>query len=187
MSQFGKRQSIIDLCQQIETCLIENNRLLLPSCYFRTDLFSSEQTSALLPQLQQIVNKHKGRVVDSLDDADHIIYPPSSEETSGSGGGGDATNPWVRVVKRRPKEAMVLVHKYFTPDSHDEWLSGVDLDEDAAAALNESGQSVGGSDVFEVTAHWLLDTDTFNEWMNQVCIVILLTYYSTDHMKMKNN
>lgn len=164
LTLFGKRQAIIELCQQIETCLIDNNRLLLPSCYFRADLFSAEQAATLLPQLQQIVTKHRGRVVDSPDDADHIIFPASSEESPDAGNGG---NPWVRVVKRRPKEAMLLVHRYFTPDSHDEWLNGIDLDEDAAASLNESSQSAGGSDVYEVTANWLLDTDLYNEWMNQ--------------------
>jgi SWI/SNF related-matrix-associated actin-dependent regulator of chromatin subfamily C len=164
LTAFGKRQSIIDLCQQIETCLIESNRLLLPSCYFRTELFGSAH-QGLLQQLQTIVTKHKGRVVDSMDDADHIIYPPSSDEGADPTNGG---NPWVRVVKRRPKDSLVLVHRYFTPDSHDEWLNGVDMDDDAAAALNESGQSTGASDVYEVTANWLLDTDLYNEWMNQV-------------------
>jgi hypothetical protein len=108
------------------------------------------------------VTKHKGQVVNTPEEADHIIYPMSYEEAADPTNGG---NPWVRVLKRKPKDAMLLLHRYFTPDSHDEWLHGIELDEDSS--LNDSGQSAGG-DVWEVTANWLLDTELYNEWMNQV-------------------
>lgn len=161
LSLFGKKNQIVELCSQIETTLVENKRLLYPTCYFRDDLFVGAELSALLAKLQEIVRKHKGKVAESAEDADHIIYPPSSDESSDPT---NSNNHWIRVVKKRGKDA-IQIHRLFTPDSHDEWLNATDVDEDAAG-LNDSTNSAGG-DVWELTANWLLDTELFNEWMNQ--------------------
>lgn len=72
---------------------------------------------------------------------------------------------WVRVIKKRGKDNY-LVHRIFTPDSQDQWLTTGDLDEEAAG-LNDDTNNQSGGDIWEITANWLLDTETFNEWMNQ--------------------
>lgn len=161
MNLFGKKSQIIDLFSQIESCLVENSRLLYPTCYFRTDLFQTQDLQSLLLKLHEIVKKHKGQIASSVEDADHIIYPPSFEESLDTS---NNNNHWVRVIKKRGKDS-ILIHRLFTPDSHDEWLS-VEID-DEAAGLNDSVNNTSGGDVWEVTANWLLDTDIFNEWMNQ--------------------
>ncbi len=134
---------------------------MFPTCYFREDLFTSTNSTDLLQRLRDIVQKHRGTIAISADDADHIIYPPSFEESQDST---NNQNHWVRVVRRKSKESL-LIHRLFTPDSHDEWLNGVEVDDDAPG-LNESGSNASG-DIWEVTANWLLDTDAYNEWMNQ--------------------
>ena len=58
------------------------------------------------------------------------------------------------------------MHRLFTPDSHDEWIANLDVD-DEQAGLNDSSNNASGSEVWEVTSQWLLDTDMYNEWMNQ--------------------
>jgi SWI/SNF related-matrix-associated actin-dependent regulator of chromatin subfamily C len=97
-----------------------------------------------------------------MEDADHVIYPPALDEPNTQE---NRQQPWIRVIKKRGKES-ILVHRLFTPDSHDEWISNVDIDDDAAG-LNDSSNNASGGDVWEVTANWLLDTDIYNEWMNQ--------------------
>ena len=161
LSVFGKKAQLFELCSLVETSLVENQRLLYPTCYFRQDLFSSSELNSLLVRLQEIVRKHKGQLVDKLEEADHVIYPPCADEIH------DPNNrpEWIRVVKKRSKDS-ILIHRYFTPDSQDQWLDNVEVD-DEAAGLNDSGNNSSGGDIWEITANWLLDTDVYNEWMNQ--------------------
>lgn len=161
LTLFGKRAQVIDLCAQIERALIENNTLAYPACYFRQELFVGGDLPALYARLLDIVKKHKGTVAAHQQDADHVIYPPSSDELAES-----SRAQWVRVLKKDTRKDSILIHRLFTPDSHDEWLSNIEIDDDAAG-LNDSSNNASGGDVWEVTANWLLDTDLYNEWMNQ--------------------
>ncbi len=134
---------------------------MYPSCYFKQELFTNHET--LLAHLHEIVKKHKGQVVDKLDEADHVIYPPATDELNDTS---ENNRPeWIRVIKKRGKD-QVLIHRIFTPDSQDQWLSNVEIDDDAAG-LNDDAHNTSGGDIWEITANWLLDTDTYNEWMNQ--------------------
>lgn len=134
---------------------------MYPSCYFRHELFTSTENQALLSHLHQIVKKHKGQVVEKLDEADHVIYPPAMDEFNDV----NERLEWIRVIKKRGKD-QVLIHKIFTPDSQDKWLTNVEID-DEAAGLNDDSHNTSGGDIWEITANWLLDTDMYNEWMNQ--------------------
>lgn len=159
LQSFGKKNELLDLCSQVETCLIENQRLVLPKCYIKQDLFNTAELQSLYARLVDILKKHKGQLADSVQEADHVIYPPSSDETS-------CNTEWIRVIKKRGKD-NILVHRLFTPDSQDQWLNNIEIDDEAAGLNDSNNSSNGGSDVWEVTANWLLDTDLYNEWMNQ--------------------
>ena len=166
MTLFGKRASVIELCIEIEACLVANQRLLYPTCFFRADLFAkSAPLLDLHARLVDIVKAHKGQVVDTAEEADHVVYPPVSEADEPQTSAAAAVPKWIRVIKKRGKDA-VLLHRLFHPDSHDEWISNVEID-DEAAGLNDSSNEASGGDVWEVAANWLLDTHTYNEWMNQ--------------------
>ena len=161
MTLFGKKAQVIDLCAQIENALIENNTLAYPTCYFRQELFVGGDLPSLYTRLLEIVKKHKGTIAANQEDADHVIYPPSSDELNES-----SRCQWVRVLKKDTRKDSILIHRLFTPDSHDEWLSNIEIDDDAAG-LNDSSNNASGGEVWEVTANWLLDTELYNEWMNQ--------------------
>ena len=161
MALFGKRAQILDLFGQVETVLLENDCLLYPKVFFRQEYFTGSELQSLSNRLIEIVKKHKGKVCQNISDADHIIYPPSSEEVSDS-----SKCQWIRVLKKDTRKDSILIHRLFTPDSHDEWLSNIDVDDDMAG-LNDSSNNASGSEVWEVTSNWLLDTDLYNEWMNQ--------------------
>lgn len=115
-----------------------------PSCYLRPEI-----DAQLCDKLREIIKKHKGTLSNSQDDADHIIYPPIDEKKP-------SDTEWIRVVQKRGKDA--LIHTWYLPDSHDQWLQNVDIDEP------EPNDNCG---IWNVNANWILDTEKFNEWMNQ--------------------
>jgi len=157
---FGKPAQLVELCALIEQSLVDNQRIMYPSCYFRQDLFVGSENQSLLNRLNEIVKRHNGQVVDKIEDADHIIYPAIQDLIEPAD-----RKDWVRVLKKRGKES-VLVHRIFTPDSQDQWLTNLEIDEDVAG-LNDSTNNTSGGDIWELAANWLLDTDLFNEWSNQ--------------------
>ncbi len=152
------------MCSQIEDYLIENSRLSYPTIHFRSDLFTGNELNALLNRLKDIAKKHKSQIVDKPEEADHIVYPPSIDEQQHLDVATQRIE-YIRVVKKRGKDS-ILVHRLYTPDSQDYWINNLEIDDDAAG-LNDSGNNSSGGDIWEVTANWLIHTDTFNEWMNQ--------------------
>ena len=54
--------------------MIERNVLTLPICYLRPEIDKRLQS-----QLKQIIEKNKGTVAEKEEDADHIVYPPLTE------------------------------------------------------------------------------------------------------------
>ena len=68
------RNEVIKLFQNLQTLLIERNVLTLPICYLRPDIERRLQV-----QLKQIIEKNHGTVAEKEEDADHIVYPPLTE------------------------------------------------------------------------------------------------------------
>ena len=68
------RSEGIKLFQYIQKLLIERNVLTLPICYLRPNI-----EKRLQAQLKQIIEKNNGTVAEKEEDADHIVYPPITE------------------------------------------------------------------------------------------------------------
>uniref|UniRef100_A0A8C5UHQ8 SWI/SNF related, matrix associated, actin dependent regulator of chromatin subfamily c member 1 n=1 Tax=Malurus cyaneus samueli TaxID=2593467 RepID=A0A8C5UHQ8_9PASS len=67
-------------------------------------------------------------------------------------------NEWLRPVMRKDKQ--VLVHWGFFPDSYDTWVHANEIDAEIEdPPIPEKP--------WKVHAKWILDTDVFNEWMNE--------------------
>ena len=60
--------------QFIQNSLIARQVLTLPICYLRPDIDKRLQS-----QLKQIIEKNNGTVAEKEEDADHIVYPPLTE------------------------------------------------------------------------------------------------------------
>jgi len=142
---------IIKLFQHLQKLLIDRNVLTLPICYLRPDIDKRLQT-----QLKQIIEKNKGTVADKEEDADHIVYPPITENPKEIDNERDSEV--VRVVEKRGKDARL--HYWFYPDSFDIWVSNVDAEESEKRDETFTG-------IWHVAANWILDTAEFNEWMNE--------------------
>lgn len=68
------RNEVIKLFQYIQKLLIDRNVLTLPICYLRPEIDKRLQS-----QLKQIIEKNNGTVAEKEEDADHIVYPPITE------------------------------------------------------------------------------------------------------------
>uniref|UniRef100_A0A8D2L249 SWI/SNF related, matrix associated, actin dependent regulator of chromatin subfamily c member 1 n=1 Tax=Varanus komodoensis TaxID=61221 RepID=A0A8D2L249_VARKO len=65
---------------------------------------------------------------------------------------------WLRPVMKKDKQ--VLVHWGYFPDSYDTWIHATDIE----AEIEEPPIP---EKPWKVHAKWILDTDVFNEWMNE--------------------
>uniref|UniRef100_A0A7N8WQ63 SWI/SNF related BAF chromatin remodeling complex subunit C1b n=1 Tax=Mastacembelus armatus TaxID=205130 RepID=A0A7N8WQ63_9TELE len=134
----------VEMYGTIERALIQNNCMSLPVVYLDPTL-DQELTS----RLTGIITKHQGALTEDRLLASHHIYPspPATEE-----------DEWMRPVMR--KEKHVLVHWGMHPDSYDSWLSSSDVE-------GEVEEPPLPERPWKVHAGWILDTDVFNEWMNE--------------------
>ncbi|XP_077779914.1 SWI/SNF complex subunit SMARCC2 isoform X8 [Podarcis muralis] len=134
----------VEMFMTIEKSLVQNNCLSRPNIYLHPDVDPKLQA-----KLKDIVKRHQGTVTEDKNNASHIVFPvPGSLEEE----------EWVRPIMKRDKQ--VLLHWGYYPDSYDTWIPASEIEapvEDAPTP--EKPRKVHGK--------WILDTDTFNEWMNE--------------------
>ncbi|XP_034016750.1 SWI/SNF complex subunit SMARCC1b [Thalassophryne amazonica] len=134
----------VEMFAAIERTLIQNNCMSLPVVYLDPTL-DQELTS----RLTAVITKHQGTLTEDRALASHHICPllASTEE-----------DEWMRPVMR--KENHVLVHWGMHPDSYDTWLPSSDVEGEVEELPHLERP-------WQVHASWVLDTDVFNEWMNE--------------------
>ncbi|XP_048344511.1 SWI/SNF complex subunit SMARCC2 isoform X14 [Sphaerodactylus townsendi] len=134
----------VEMFMTIEKSLVQNNCLSRPNIYLHPDIDPKLQA-----KLKDIIKRHQGTVTEDKNNASHIVFPvPGSLEEE----------EWVRPIMKRDKQ--VLLHWGYYPDSYDTWIAASEIEapvEDAPTAEKPR----------KVHAKWILDTDTFNEWMNE--------------------
>ncbi|XP_061738757.1 SWI/SNF complex subunit SMARCC1b isoform X2 [Nerophis ophidion] len=134
----------VEMFATIEKTLIQHNCMSHPVVYLDPSL-----DQALASRISGIVTKHQSTItVDRVLASHHICpFPESTDEEE-----------WMRPVMQ--KQNHVLVHWGMHPDSYDSWLSSSEVDGDVEEPLNAEKP-------WRVHAGWVLDTDDFNEWMNE--------------------
>ncbi|XP_063308936.1 SWI/SNF complex subunit SMARCC1 isoform X2 [Pelobates fuscus] len=134
----------VEMFMSIEKTLMQNNCLSRPTVYLTPEI-----DLKLANKLKDIVKRHQGAVTEEKQKASHHVYPvptPLDEDE------------WLRPVMKKDKQ--VLVHWGYYPDSYDTWIPSTDLDvEIEDPPIPEKP--------WKVHAKWILDTDIFNEWMNE--------------------
>ncbi|XP_053215489.1 SWI/SNF complex subunit SMARCC1 isoform X2 [Podarcis raffonei] len=132
----------VEMFMNIEKTL--NNCLSRPTIYLVPEI-----ELKLANKLKDIVKRHQGTVTDEKSKATHHIYPvPTSLDEE----------EWLRPVMKKDKQ--VLVHWGYYPDSYDTWVHATDIDAEIEdPPIPEKP--------WKVHAKWILDTDVFNEWMNE--------------------
>ncbi|XP_028289577.1 SWI/SNF complex subunit SMARCC1b [Parambassis ranga] len=134
----------VEMFGTIEKALIQNNCMSQPVVYLDPTV-----DPELASRLTGIITKHQGTIIEDRTLASHHIYalPASTDE-----------DEWMRPVMRKDKH--VLVHWGMHPDSYDSWLSSSDVEGEVEELPHVERP-------WRVHAGWVLDTDVFNEWMNE--------------------
>ncbi|XP_029820524.1 SWI/SNF complex subunit SMARCC1 [Manacus vitellinus] len=134
----------VEMFMTIEKTLVQNNCLSRPTIYLIPDI-----ELKLANKLKDIVKRHQGTVTEEKSKATHHVYPsPTSMDD----------DEWLRPVMKKDKQ--VLVHWGFFPDSYDTWVHANEIDAEIEdPPIPEKP--------WKVHAKWILDTDVFNEWMNE--------------------
>uniref|UniRef100_A0A8C3K7K2 SWI/SNF related, matrix associated, actin dependent regulator of chromatin subfamily c member 1 n=1 Tax=Calidris pygmaea TaxID=425635 RepID=A0A8C3K7K2_9CHAR len=134
----------VEMFMNIEKTLVQNNCLSRPTIYLIPDI-----ELKLANKLKDIVKRHQGTVTEEKSKATHHVYPsPTSMDD----------DEWLRPVMKKDKQ--VLVHWGYFPDSYDTWVHANEIDAEIEdPPIPEKP--------WKVHAKWILDTDVFNEWMNE--------------------
>uniref|UniRef100_A0AAY4A7Y1 SWI/SNF related, matrix associated, actin dependent regulator of chromatin subfamily c member 2 n=1 Tax=Denticeps clupeoides TaxID=299321 RepID=A0AAY4A7Y1_9TELE len=133
----------VEMFMNVEKTLVQNNCLTRPVVYIVSDIELKQAN-----KLKDTIKRHQGTITEDKSKATHIIYPsPTQQEEE-----------WLRPVMRKDKQ--VLVHWGYYPDSYDTWVSTSDVDGEVEDPSNSEKP-------WKVHAKWVLDTDAFNEWMNE--------------------
>ncbi|MEE6512630.1 hypothetical protein FKM82_019747, partial [Ascaphus truei] len=134
----------VEMFMNIEKTVMQNNCVSRPTVYLVPEI-----ELKLANKLKDIVKRHQGTVTEEKLKASHHVYPiPTSLDD----------DEWLRPVTKKDKQ--VLVHWGFYPDSYDTWVSATEID----AEIEEPPIP---EKPWKIHAKWLLDTDLFNEWMNE--------------------
>ncbi|RXG58946.1 SWI/SNF complex subunit SMARCC2 [Armadillidium vulgare] len=140
----SKRDANIELFKEIEKALETYYWFVKPVVYIHPDVHKD-----LKKELEDIVKRHEGKIVEDEHQATHIVYDEQDP----------LDDEFARAVLKRDKQT--LFHFYYLPDSHDNWVPGVELDTDPP----ESPQFQECT--WKVCANWLQDLESYNEWMNE--------------------
>ncbi|XP_077405214.1 SWI/SNF complex subunit SMARCC1b isoform X3 [Vanacampus margaritifer] len=134
----------VEMFEMIERALLQHNCMSHPVVYLDPSL-----DQELASRISGVVTKHQGTLSVDRSLASHHIYPfPSSTEE----------DEWIRPVLR--KQSHILVHWGMHPDSYDSWLPSSDVSADVEEPPHPEKP-------WRVHAGFVLDTDVFNEWMNE--------------------
>ncbi|XP_036864837.1 SWI/SNF complex subunit SMARCC2 isoform X5 [Manis javanica] len=134
----------VEMFMTIEKSLVQNNCLSRPNIFLCPEI-----EPKLLGKLKDIIKRHQGTVTEDKNNASHVVYPvPGNLEEE----------EWVRPVMKRDKQ--VLLHWGYYPDSYDTWIPASEIEASVEDAPTPEKPR-------RVHAKWILDTDTFNEWMNE--------------------
>ncbi|XP_053311595.1 SWI/SNF complex subunit SMARCC2 isoform X2 [Spea bombifrons] len=134
----------VEMFMNIEKSLVQNNCLSRPNIYLHPEIDTKLQS-----KLKDIVKRHQGTLTEDKSHASHVVVPvPSNLEEE----------EWVRPIMKRDKQ--VLLHWGYYPDSYDTWIPASEVE----AAVEDAPTPEKPR---KVHAKWILDTDSFNEWMNE--------------------
>lgn len=130
---------------EIESCLIDAEIFRLPNIYIRPEVERS-----LASKIREIITNHQADLTEEEEDATHIVYPdvdPLPEE-------------YARPTFKRDKN--VLLHWYYFPESYDSWVpNNFDMPDNVPECPPSPAER------FRVSAQWVRDLDTYNEWMSE--------------------
>ncbi|XP_066158946.1 SWI/SNF complex subunit SMARCC2-like isoform X1 [Euwallacea fornicatus] len=142
----SKLDKIFEMLQSMERTLIQSKLYSYPIVCITPSV-----DKIIAQKVKEIVRRRNGHIVESDENATHIICNISDAPVEEYG----------RPVLKRDK--MVLMHWYYFPDSFDTWVNtdSVGLD---GVSIESPSPRLGP---WHITYSWIFDTDQYNEWMSE--------------------
>ncbi|XP_050314370.1 SWI/SNF complex subunit SMARCC2 isoform X2 [Anthonomus grandis grandis] len=141
-----KMDKVFEMFQAMEKALIQNKLYTVPIIYIEPNV-----DKAIGQKIKEIVRKRGGQVIDSEENATHILYNPADSPVEEYG----------RPVAKRDK--LVQMHWYYFPESYDTWVNLESVGLEGMSVDCASPQT----EPWRVTYAWIFDTDQYNEWMSE--------------------
>ncbi|KAG0205502.1 hypothetical protein BGX28_002938 [Mortierella sp. GBA30] len=143
-----KQPQYLDMIKHIRDALVSNGVFNNPSIAFAESV-SAEERDALTASVIRL----GGSIVTDSQQASHVVYPSSDEESSPEG------EEWLRTLEK--KDGKVLVHYWYHPDSYDEWIL------QTSSEFEDPQPMPAHTGAWNVSTRWVKDSAKFNEWMNE--------------------
>ncbi|EFA74947.1 myb domain-containing protein [Heterostelium album PN500] len=138
----------IELIAYIESELLKLGILKPPKVYLVENL--KDRIS-----LKDMVLRHGGSVVESEDDATHIIDCDGQTAVPN-----ESEDEYLRTIEHNSNN-MNLVHFWYYPDSYDTWVPSSEVE-------GEDPDPEEPRATWRINSRWITDSDLFNEWMNEI-------------------
>ncbi|PSC72177.1 swi snf complex [Micractinium conductrix] len=143
------RKENIELFGRIRAELLRGGYIRTPVVFVHPSCGTAEERE----KLQEAVRTLKGEVAQEQGNiVSHVVHPAGE---AGDAGGGQRYARTLEV-----KGAQARLHWLYLPDSYDEWVP-------AAAAPMPAEPPRRPRGPWHLTVRWLLDSEKFNEWMNE--------------------
>ncbi|KAF6717514.1 SWI/SNF complex subunit SMARCC1 [Oryzias melastigma] len=144
LQNLSRTERNVEMFAVIEKTLLQNNCMSLPVVCLDSSLDHD-----LASRLTGIIIRHQGSITEDRTMASHHVCASA---------GPIEEDEWMRLVTQRDNH--VQVHWGMHPDSYDSWLSSSDIEGDVEELPHIQRP-------WRVHPGWVLDTDVFNEWMNE--------------------
>jgi SWI/SNF related-matrix-associated actin-dependent regulator of chromatin subfamily C len=123
--------------------------------------FARTVPSKTVSALSAIIKAHGGELVSSQHACTHQVVPHPSDDAASHGQGSSVEERSENARTLEQKDGMALTHWCFYPPSYREWLPSSEM-----KGKSEPPRSVPPR--WNVSARFIFDLDTFNEWMDEV-------------------
>ncbi|XP_019875838.1 SWI/SNF complex subunit SMARCC2 isoform X2 [Aethina tumida] len=140
----NKVERVFDMFQAMEKTLIQNKLYTPPIVYIKPDIDKS-----ITQKIKEIVRKRNGQIVESEENATHIVYGPTDP----------LKEEYARPLFKRDKNLMM--HWYYFPSSFDSWIN-VEANGLDSIIIEPMSPHIGP---WRITYLWVYETDQYNEWM----------------------
>ena len=153
----SKRDAMMSALADMEKKLIAKGLLSWPKIVFHQAVPASK-----IAELTDIIYSHRGTVVDTIEEATHLVE--WDDELDGSTHiSGD--EEYIRTVQVQTgvDSCEALVHWWYYPDSYDEWVPLADLDCSDPPGVNVV--ALKGTRKWRVCCRYVVDVKCFNEWV----------------------
>lgn len=132
------------MCQKVEEALEKKKYHVSPKLCIHKSLAKEDRD-----KVKEIAKKMKAKIVESEDEATHILYPSIDPDL----------DMFCRGVFKRGDKC--LVHFYRMPESHDNWgQMWPPEDKEPPEGIPDEKE-----DQYRVSVDWLFEGEEYNEWM----------------------